>query len=333
MMLRKCVAPVLSAAANIDVETLAAALIAARVGGEPTYQLCAIRTRKAELLESLGRHREAAGLYRENIACSAKYPAAFLVLEPSDEWANLGLALYEAGDFDAAAEAYEAGLTANEGDVAPTVKDGNPAWRETARLRLLELLLSARRKQKADQEAVCDVVMRIFEPYVARSHDAAADDGGQVAVHVDEDGRVWVEMVSSGKRFVLRKSCSARTGTDEGWGVEEVAKGAPVPPAHVTGAAGEATTRRARSQAVGSARTIVDLRHEESKLPDLPPPQCAQCGALTAIKRCSGCRQVGFCSVSCQAQHWGAGHKNECRRMAAAASSAAAAAAKGKAKA
>jgi hypothetical protein len=93
------------------------------------------------------------------------------------------------------------------------------------------------------------------------------------------DARINIE------RFVLRKSCSARTGTDEGWWVEEVEKGAPVPPTHVTGAAGEATTRRARSQAVGSARTIVDLRHEESKLPDLPPPQCAQCGALTAIKR------------------------------------------------
>lgn len=47
-------------------------------------------------------------------------------------------------------------------------------------------------------------------------------------------------------------------------------------------------------------------------------PRCAVCGAgepEAALKRCSACRAVHYCSQKCQLQHWGAGHHADCPRL------------------
>jgi hypothetical protein len=41
---------------------------------------------------------------------------------------------------------------------------------------------------------------------------------------------------------------------------------------------------------------------------------CAECG-MKAEKRCSACRQVHYCTVTHQREHWGRGHKEECEEL------------------
>jgi TPR repeat protein len=33
------------------------------------------------------------------------------------------------------------------------------------------------------------------------------------------------------------------------------------------------------------------------------------------LKRCSGCKAVGYCSKSCQSEHWKLGHKIDCKNV------------------
>jgi hypothetical protein len=42
------------------------------------------------------------------------------------------------------------------------------------------------------------------------------------------------------------------------------------------------------------------------------PLYCSQCGQETALKHCTGCRAVSYCSVSCQRAAWAEVHKLEC---------------------
>ena len=47
-------------------------------------------------------------------------------------------------------------------------------------------------------------------------------------------------------------------------------------------------------------------------------PRCAVCGARepeAALKRCSACRAVHYCSQQCQLKGWEAGHHEECARL------------------
>lgn len=50
-------------------------------------------------------------------------------------------------------------------------------------------------------------------------------------------------------------------------------------------------------------------------------PQCSYCGApeteTIKHKRCSQCKQALYCSADCQRYHWKAGHKDECKKLAA----------------
>lgn len=49
----------------------------------------------------------------------------------------------------------------------------------------------------------------------------------------------------------------------------------------------------------------------------VPPSACAGCGTTEApLSSCAACLSVGYCSKACQAEHWAAGHKAECRRAA-----------------
>jgi len=56
----------------------------------------------------------------------------------------------------------------------------------------------------------------------------------------------------------------------------------------------------------------------------LTPPPASAAGAAAqaqtqggghAVKLCTGCRFVGYCSAACQRAHWGAIHKRECRAL------------------
>ena len=50
-------------------------------------------------------------------------------------------------------------------------------------------------------------------------------------------------------------------------------------------------------------------------------PTCAGCGKhyeRTALKRCSKCLGVAYCSRECQVAHWKGGHKQHCQEIAAA---------------
>ncbi|KAL4421508.1 hypothetical protein ABPG75_010799 [Micractinium tetrahymenae] len=47
-------------------------------------------------------------------------------------------------------------------------------------------------------------------------------------------------------------------------------------------------------------------------------PRCACCASAALVLRaCSGCRVARYCSKDCQTKHWKAGHRAECKRLAA----------------
>eukprot|EP01084_Bolivina_argentea_P294351 506435_1 len=45
------------------------------------------------------------------------------------------------------------------------------------------------------------------------------------------------------------------------------------------------------------------------------PTRCALCSKLNASNLCSGCKQVHYCDVKCQKQHWKR-HKKVCKSLA-----------------
>ncbi|KAL4421507.1 hypothetical protein ABPG75_010798 [Micractinium tetrahymenae] len=50
----------------------------------------------------------------------------------------------------------------------------------------------------------------------------------------------------------------------------------------------------------------------------LKPEHCAGCdGPSLTLLRCSICRKTAYCSKDCQTKHWKAGHRTECKRLAA----------------
>jgi len=75
-MLRKRVAPLMSAGAQIEVDKLATLVTLARTGGEPTIQSRSIRAHHAALLKTLGRGPEAAALEAANARDALKFPAS-----------------------------------------------------------------------------------------------------------------------------------------------------------------------------------------------------------------------------------------------------------------
>jgi len=42
------------------------------------------------------------------------------------------------------------------------------------------------------------------------------------------------------------------------------------------------------------------------------PKVCECCGKKGANKRCGGCHESVYCSITCQRKHWKAGHKHKC---------------------
>jgi hypothetical protein len=330
-MLRKCAAQLLSIAANIAVETLAAHIVLARAGGRVTDQLMAIRTGMAELLESAGRHREAVGLYLLNLASQHDLNQRY---DPSQSWVNLGCALSELGDLGAAEQALEKALLALDAPVPAGRREtpwwrrpsSDPAARESHRLRLLWLILHTLRKRVAlagtaggdDADAAAATqarfnaaALRMFRRHVLQHAGEVATEESEARVSFSDDG-VCMELTTTGTRFLLRLAFDAATGDERRW-VERVRKGAPLPPCLNAAE----VTRRAQQEARGHAQFIVDGQRQGHKLPPLPA-QCAQCGAsAAAMKRCGGCAAVVYCSAACGEAHWRAGHKEACRRDAA----------------
>lgn len=51
--------------------------------------------------------------------------------------------------------------------------------------------------------------------------------------------------------------------------------------------------------------TLIDTNYEGAR-------RCANCGAVTGVKRCSGCLEIYYCSTECQKFHWTI-HKVQCR--------------------
>lgn len=43
-------------------------------------------------------------------------------------------------------------------------------------------------------------------------------------------------------------------------------------------------------------------------------PKCANCSKEAGIHRCANCKQVRYCSPTCQKEHWKAGHKAKCQK-------------------
>jgi hypothetical protein len=70
----------------------------------------------------------------------------------------------------------------------------------------------------------------------------------------------------------------------------------------------------AAQQQQGVAAGGVSSSHKSEAKPSKP---CAQCGELfPKLLRCARCRGVSYCSKQCQAAHWKAGHKEECKEQA-----------------
>lgn len=59
---------------------------------------------------------------------------------------------------------------------------------------------------------------------------------------------------------------------------------------------------------------VVDLR---PRRPGLACSFCAATNVMEGLKKCAQCRSVAYCSRKCQVAHWKAGHKEECRQLAA----------------
>ena len=107
---RRTAATVLNVNAQIAVGKLSAELLLSRTGGRPSVQLNHMRRLIGELLEAQKRPAEAAVYYRAIVDDIAALPSEVLAVEPSNEWANLAIALNYAGDVDAAFAACESGL-------------------------------------------------------------------------------------------------------------------------------------------------------------------------------------------------------------------------------
>lgn len=310
--LRPALAEPLQALTTHVAGAYAAASSAGGGGGRPTVTraVCDARTGQAEVLEAQGRFLEAAALYKQNLADAVATPG--LLASPPMEWAYYGLALKRAGNLDAAAHAYAAGLrAAAEGPMEPDT----PLWRESHRLNLRNLEITLRLAQ-GDTAAAKRAVMELF-----RNEARAA--GGTVEP-------MWsFEDMMGGSGFLL----DTRTG--KGWEltftVESIGSFYGLQVFRTRELAPSSVKRRklapmdemrahsgashARQQAASSLKS--SLARGASALPRLPPASCARCG-VEAGKRCGACGVAPYCGAGCQRAHW-AEHKTACNALRAAA--------------
>jgi hypothetical protein len=345
-MLREHVVPLVSSnAGRAAMEALAAVLVLARTGGRDTYQLMHIRTRCTEYLEADSRYPEAAAQYRLNIATQERFRVHD---DPTDSWANLGLALTHACDYAAAIAAFRRALAANQEETPPSADDHldcrrwfpgrgprgrDAAGRESQRLRVLEMLLFAvktrdeagagagtpqrrRVRSHADAEETFDALaLEMMEPYLVPGVDTVPGEQRLEATYSSQDASLRAVARRSGATFVLCRQFTPLVG-DHGFWVERVPAGAPLPPARKN------ASRAAEARRVGMRNCdtayVVHCRTRPQRLPRLPLTACAQCGVVAPdMKRCGACKQVAFCGADCQKLHWRAGHKRECSAMAA----------------
>ena len=63
-------------------------------------------------------------------------------------------------------------------------------------------------------------------------------------------------------------------------------------------------------------RKAMDRRTEAlSKARRCANPACGRLeGVIGSLRACGGCRSVLYCGVACQKQHWGGGHRAECKK-------------------
>lgn len=55
------------------------------------------------------------------------------------------------------------------------------------------------------------------------------------------------------------------------------------------------------------------LQHRHNKKNGIEIKECGYCARNNATKRCSGCKNIYYCSVKCQVSHWKYGHKKICK--------------------
>ena len=253
-MMRVSVAPVLSHAACAAMQALAASLCLARAGGLDTYQLLHIRTWYAECLEAQGLFSQASGQCMLNLVSQASWGSKD---DPSDAWANLGLALTQMGDYPAAIMAFHSALTANDAmvrhddmhDRGLTVwfavrRDRTAAQRESQRLRLLEMqLVTAMRMEApprgdAEQPTVVDsaqipasslTIHAMFQRYFIQGVDTQPPDHiPKMSAEFVPGGILCATSLHSGARFVLRKRFAPGSFAQV-FNVERVPPGSPLP--------------------------------------------------------------------------------------------------------
>eukprot|EP01083_Nonionella_stella_P061722 160765_1 len=55
------------------------------------------------------------------------------------------------------------------------------------------------------------------------------------------------------------------------------------------------------------------LEHRQNKNDGVVLKECGYCAQQHATWRCTGCKNIFYCSVKCQASHWKSGHKKVCQ--------------------
>lgn len=322
-MMRVSVAPVLGHAACAAMQNLAASLCLARAGGNETYQLMHIRTWHAECLEAQGHWREASGQYMLNLASQANWGCQD---DPSDAWANLGLALTQMGDYPAAIHAFRRALEANDvvarhNDMQDlglviwfgTRRDRTAADRESQRLRLheMEFVTALRMEEQGldlppgEEPLVVhggqvpissEAIGALFHRYFIQGVDTEPTEvqaNMSVSYSHAPGGLLRVTSLHSGANFVLRKRYLPNTFKQTFW-VERLPPGSPLPPEAVDrlDPRAEDVRRSFKSQEGFNAH----VRTRTARLPRLPPKACARCGTVARnLKLCGGCGQVAFC--------------------------------------
>lgn len=310
-------------------------------------ELVHIRTARAEAMEYAGLFAEAAALYKQNLDDHRDVPAGTSGLKNEPRmWYFYGIALRKQDDDAGAMKAYKHGLALLKAGcpLAPNTEE----YRESLRLHIMSVMRVILTKQLDGRASYAEQVfyreLKVLRKKQRQIHVSYRQDGTNGAARrrlpyacmcaqcgsSHRCSSEWMECIETGERWAVAEYTSG--GQDLLRVVRLPDRVGPFrqspyfPDGHLRSGRMPWTEDNAEPLPDAGAHIIMDTtqtgktvlrkaaRRGAAKLPPLQS-KCGGCGVIgSSMQVCGSCKQVSYCSKSCQTDAWKA-HKTDCSKQ------------------